>query len=70
MNRDHERALHDYCRHQYKLRASKVVMTGVDCDGFDVRADEQLMRFEFPETVRDAQSVRSALAELARESRT
>jgi hypothetical protein len=53
-----------------KLRASKVVMTGVDCDGFDVRADEQLMRFEFPETVRDAQSVRSALAELARESRS
>ena len=70
MNREHARALHDYCRHQYKLHASKVVMTGVDCDGFDLRANEQLMRFEFPETVRDAQSIRAALAELARESRT
>jgi len=69
MNCDHGRALHDYCLHKHKLSALKVVMTGLDCAGFDVRADEQLIRFEFRETVHDAHTVRLALAELARESR-
>jgi putative heme iron utilization protein len=70
VNCDHARALHDYCRHRHNLSASKVTMIGVDCDGFDVRADEKLVRFDFRETVHDAQTLRSAIAELARESRS
>ena len=70
INCDHVRALHDYCRRKLQLSVSKVIMVGLDCDGFDVRADDKLIRFEFCETVHDAQTVRSPLAVLARECRS
>jgi putative heme iron utilization protein len=44
-------------------------MAGVDCDGFDVRADGKLLRFEFDDPVDDATSVRAALVDLARKAR-
>ena len=39
----------------------EALMLGVDCDGFDVRADGVHLRFNFPETVPDAASVQRAV---------
>ena len=41
-------------------------MVGIDCDGFDVRADGELLRFDFAEPVVDAHKLRAELAALAR----
>ncbi len=42
-------------------------MLGIDCDGFDVRADEKILRFDFPEMALDAQQARHALVAMSRE---
>jgi len=69
MNGDHAHNLRDYCRHVHGVEARACAMAGIDCDGFDVRADDVLLRFEFPGAVHDAQAARSSLVELARASR-
>jgi putative heme iron utilization protein len=70
MNADHTVALADYCRHYRGVVPVAVEMTGIDCDGFDVRADGQLLRFEFPEPVTNAGKAREALVAMARAART
>jgi hypothetical protein len=45
-------------------------MTGIDCDGFDVRADGRLLRFAFPDPVTNAGKAREALVAMARAART
>lgn len=69
MNADHPSALVDYCRNAYGRSPAHAAMIGVDCDGFDLRADGAWLRFDFPEPVHDAQSLRAALVSLARASR-
>jgi putative heme iron utilization protein len=69
MNRDHAGALAAYCRHFYGKDAADAVMVGLDGDGFDVRADGELLRFDFPAPVADAEGARAALVALAREAR-
>lgn len=69
MNADHAHNLRDYCRHGHGVEALDVAMIGIDCDGFDVRADGHVLRFDFPEMVHDAASARAALVELARQAR-
>ena len=52
---------------------NEAVMLGVDCDGFDVRADRVRLRFDFPETAPDAESVQRAIVEMidmGRDART
>jgi len=44
-------------------------MVGVDCDGFDVRADGQLLRFGFERPMTDAADARASLVALARAPR-
>jgi hypothetical protein len=44
-------------------------MIGVDCDGFDVRADGEMLRIEFAGEVKDAGEVRTELVRLAQASR-
>ncbi len=39
MNADHAHDLRDYCRHYHGKTAHLAQMIGIDCDGFDVRAD-------------------------------
>jgi putative heme iron utilization protein len=68
MNIDHQKALLHYCERLHQFTPSAVLMVGLDCDGIDVRADDRLLRIEFPHPVFDAQSVRSVLADLARGS--
>lgn len=65
MNADYAQALRDCCRHQFGRAATTPVMTGIDCDGFDVRAEGALLRFVFDPPVADAAGARAALAALA-----
>lgn len=44
-------------------------MIGIDYDGFDVRADGKLLRFDFPDPILDAQGARAALVKLAQACR-
>lgn len=69
MNRDHAQNLFDYCRHVHGVGCRDVAMIGVDVDGFDVRADGKLLRFDFAETASTAAEVRRALVQLAQEAR-
>lgn len=69
MNAGHAAALHDYCRHFKQREPARVAMAGIDCDGFDLRADAELLRFDFAHPVIDAASARAALVAMAAESR-
>jgi putative heme iron utilization protein len=69
MNADHAPALADYCRHAHGMTPSEVAMVGIDCDGFDVRADGRLLRIAFGEPVTNAGKAREALVAMARRAR-
>lgn len=66
MNMDHRKAMCHYCQHFYKIEVLHVEMLGIDCDGFDVRADGKILRFNFPDMVLDAQQARHALIAMSR----
>lgn len=70
MNRDHAHNLRDYCRSGHGKTADSVQMIGIDCDGFDVRADGAILRFNVEQPVTNAHEARRALAEMAKQSRT
>ena len=69
MNQDHVENLRSYCRHYRAVEALDVAMVGIDCDGFDVRADGKILRLEFNQPVLDAIQARTALVAMAHESR-
>jgi putative heme iron utilization protein len=69
MNQDHRDALRAYCRHVHGVEARDAQLVGIDCDGFDVRAGGNLLRFTFPAPVADPGQVRNALVALADECR-
>ena len=69
MNSDHSQALMDYCRHCHGLETSAVAMIGIDSDGFDVRAEGQILRFTFDTPIQTADDARSALVALAQQCR-
>ena len=39
MNNDHVEALINLCRHVHQLQVESAAMIGIDCDGFDLRAE-------------------------------
>ncbi len=63
---DHQDALQNYCQHFHQCAALDIAMLGIDLDGFDVRADGKVLRFDFAQAVIDAQQARTALVEMAR----
>ncbi len=69
MNADHADSLRAYCRHVHGIEAARAEMVGIDCDGFDVRADGRLLRFGFDTPVTDADAARQALVALSRAAR-
>lgn len=69
MNSDHQENLRNYCQHFHQYSALDVTMLGIDMDGFDVRADDRVLRFYFAQPVTDAQQARTALVEMARASK-
>ncbi|CAH1906009.1 conserved hypothetical protein [Candidatus Nitrotoga sp. HW29] len=66
MNTDHRDTMRRYCQHFHKIEVRHVEMLGIDCDGFDVRADEKILRCDFPDMVLDAQQARHALIAMSR----
>lgn len=69
MNADHGHNLRDYCRHAQASEPESASMIGIDCDGFDLRADEHILRFDFSGVVKDANAARIELVNLAKASR-
>jgi len=69
MNADHAAAMRDYCRFVHQREVLDVELAGVDCDGFDVRADGALLRFDFEAPALSPAGVRTALVDLARRAR-
>jgi heme iron utilization protein len=69
MNQDHGEALRTYCSYVHSIEALDAQMIGIDCDGFDVRADGQMLRITFAEPVTNSGQVRIALIALADEAR-
>lgn len=69
MNADHGDSLRAYCRHAHGVETGQAEMIGIDPDGFDVRADQRLLRFDFEAPVSDAQDAREALVALAKAAR-
>lgn len=69
MNTDHAHTLLDYCRLQGLLNVAAATMIGMDCDGFDLNADDKTLRFNFDEPVSSAEAVRAALIALAQKAR-
>jgi heme iron utilization protein len=69
MNADHRDALHAYCRATHGVDPAEVEMIGVDCDGFDVRADGALLRFAFDQPVSEPGQLRAVFIALSRSSR-
>jgi putative heme iron utilization protein len=68
MNTEHAHSLRDFLRHQRQAGAHEVAMAGIDCDGFDVRADGKLLRLVFDEPVANAADARRALVAMARQA--
>ena len=66
MNSDHQDTIRNYCKHFHQHEALDVEMLGIDSDGFDVRADGEVFRFDFVQPVTDAQQARTVLVEMAR----
>lgn len=69
MNSDHADALLDYCRHFHGLTPEQATMIGIDGDGFDIRTDGQVLRFDFAEPIADAAGARKALVEMVQQCR-
>jgi putative heme iron utilization protein len=68
MNVEHTAALREYCRHFKNRQPAEVTMIALDCDGFDVRADGELLRFDFAPPVIDADTARVALTTMAKQA--
>jgi putative heme iron utilization protein len=69
-NRDRAGDLQFFCRTYYGASASDAALAGIDCDGFDILDDGQLLRFDFPDTVLNAEQAEAALLRLLQESST
>ena len=69
MNGEHAHTLIDYCRHVHGNAPANARMIGIDCDGFDVRADAEILRIAFAMAVKDAGEARTELVKLAQASR-
>ncbi len=69
MNADHAHNLRGYCQHVHNRTVESARMIGIDCDGFDVRADAEVLRFDFDGEIKDAGAARAELVNLAKASR-
>jgi len=66
MNQDHQANMKSYCQHFHGINPEQIEMTGIDCDGFDLRADAQILRFNFAHPIHDTMDARAALVEMAK----
>ena len=69
MNDDHLDAIANYARHFAKADGGGWIITGIDVDGIDLAAGDDRRRVFFPSPLKDAQEMRIALVEMAKEAR-
>lgn len=67
-NREQAGDLQFFCRTYYGMGAGDAAMAGIDCDGFDILADGQLLRFDFPDTVINAAQAGAVLSKMMQEN--
>lgn len=65
MNADHVDAMCRYARHFHALEIAAPKLLGIDPEGFDIDSEKGRLRFDFPQPVADAQSLRQAMVELS-----
>jgi hypothetical protein len=70
MNADHADILRDCCRQMHCIETETAEMIGIDPDGFDARAGDRLLRFEFDSAITSAEEARTVLVALARKCRS
>lgn len=66
MNTDHAESLIAYCKYFHQFSPAHTEMLGMDSDGFDIKADAQQLRFNFPHPAIDAQSARAELLAMSK----
>lgn len=66
-NQAHGAALRDRCAQMRQQQVNGAEMIGIDTDGFDLRADGVLQRFDFAAPVHDAAEAHAALAAMLKE---
>jgi putative heme iron utilization protein len=66
MNQDHRPALLHYANVLCGVGAESVTMTGIDSEGFDMRADKRKLRIDFDSPIQTAEEARANLVKLAR----
>ena len=69
MNDDHRDAIANYARYFAKAGGGGWAMTGIDADGFDIADGDESRRVFFPSPLKDAQDMRMALVDMAKEAR-
>ena len=66
MNADHKPALFHYARVLRGAETDEITMTGIDCEGFDMLADNRKLRIDFDSSIYTVEDARAALVKLAR----
>lgn len=69
MNGDHQAAMRHYFQAFKKMAVGEdqaIEMVGIDSEGFDLRAQEKLVRFEFDRRVETLDQARQALVEMGK----
>jgi putative heme iron utilization protein len=65
LNTERARELRGACLRVHGVRAQHLQLVGIDCDGFDLRADGRALRLDVETPQRDAEDVLHALHQLA-----
>jgi len=69
MNADHVDSLLLYSQYYHNLAGDNAEMLGIDQFGFDIMLDHgeqnQMVRFDFDETIKDAQDARKAMVAMS-----
>jgi hypothetical protein len=69
LNHSHAGDLQFLCRSYYGMGATTdAALVGIDCDGFDILADGQLLRFDFPDIVTSGAQVAAALQKMLKDN--
>lgn len=68
-NHDYAQLLRDCCRMHLGRAVQAATLIGIDCDGFDVSAEADILRFEFNSLVTDALQAQEAFIETAEKAR-
>lgn len=69
MNDDHLDAIANYARHFANAEGGGWIMTGIDVEGFDLAAGDEIRRVFFPSPLKGSQDMRMALVDMAKEAR-